>query len=265
MPGPPVFRHSFEIRYLDGDWQGRLSLLALQGYLQESAVLHCDSVGMTRAFLLENGLTWILNRIHIRVDHYPGFKEEVTVEPWPVNVGGLFNLREFRVLNPQGDVCAVATSRWILIDVNRKRPIRVPEMITSMFEVHEERVIDDPFDRMTDVTDPDLQKEFHVRLSDLDINQHANNASYLDWFLETVPSDVLSTHVPSSIEIDFKREATLGAALHVATAEQPPAPDGAREFRHALRLPSDNQLLAQGRSSWRPDTAHTPTGGRSSR
>lgn len=258
MPDPSVFGHSFEIRYLDADWQGRLSPLALQGYLQESAVLHCDTVGMTRAFLLENGWTWILNRIHIRVGHYPGFKEEVTVETWPVNVGGLFNIREFRVLDSQGDVCAVATSRWILIDINRKRPIRVPELITNMFEVHEERVIDDPFVRMTDVTEADIQKEFHVRLSDLDINQHANNASYLDWLLETVPSDILSTHVPSAIEIDFKREATLGAALHVATAEEPNAQAEPREFRHALRLTSDDLLLAQAHTSWRPNTDHVP-------
>jgi medium-chain acyl-[acyl-carrier-protein] hydrolase len=247
-----AYRHEYEVRYSDCGAQGRVTPVALYGYLQETAIRHCDSVDLTTDSLLEKGVTWMLNRVHAQFLHYPAFHDTVRVETWPVNVSGLYSLREFRVFDGAERLCAMATTRWVLIDIHRKRPVRPPAFMADALACDAKRVVDDDFPRLETVDTPEERRTFHVRLSDLDINHHANSACYFDWLLETAPASILRSHVPGSVEIAYKREAPLGASLEAQSQTLSTETDGEHAFLHTLRDSETNETLAQGRSRWVP-------------
>lgn len=246
--------HDYEVRYCESGGNGRVTPVALYSYLQESALRHCDHLGLTTQKLFEMGYTWMLNRVHLRVYHYPRCRERVSVETWPVNISGLYSLREFLVNDASGTQCAIATTRWVLIDVAKRRPVRPPEAMAVGFELNEQRALEDDFPRLAVVENPVAAKTFHVRLSDLDINQHANSRCYFDWVLETVPGEVLRGYVPASVEIHYRQETGLGDTIEASSSEIPGTEDGMRGFLHALAAPDSGGLLAQGRSYWREET-----------
>ena len=40
------------------------------------------------------------------------------------------------------------------------------------------------------ISEPQFEKEFQVRRSDIDTNDHINNTKYVEWVLEAIPQDV---------------------------------------------------------------------------
>jgi len=240
----------FEVRFNDTGRHSLITPMALFGFLQETAISHAESRGFPAEFLAEHHWTWVLNRVHLRVRHYPRWREKVVVTTWPSNLSGLYATREFLIADGSGRACGAATSRWVLVDVARKRAIRIPERIADGFYTDTERAIDDPFPREKEVETATLEKEFHVRLSDLDTNQHANSGSYFDWFLETVPTDVLTDLVPKTVEITYKRESVLGDTLRVKSAETEMPESQGRGFSHTIVRAADDAVVALGKSFW---------------
>lgn len=244
------YRQSFEVRFCEADRRSLLTPVAFFNYLQETAIGHGDSVGMDGESMTEMGYAWMMNRIHMRIDRYPLRRETVHVETWGSNLRGLFAIREWRVLDDDGSPIGCATARWIILDVHRRKIIKIPSQVPERYGEHEGRGLEDPFDRMTPIEAGNHEKHFHVRLSELDTNQHANSAAYIDWCLEAVPDDVLRDYVPRDIEITFKKESKLGDGLLAHSAEQPAKADESRVFQHAIRLQEDGTLLTMGNSLW---------------
>jgi len=252
----PGMKHSerFEVRFYEADRASRLTPVSLFNYLQETAIRHGDAVGMDGPALQKLGYMWMMNRLRLEVRRYPLRREEVRVETWGSCLHGLFAVREWRVTDAQGEVIALATGRWVVIDVARKKIIKIPAEMPAAYGEHEGRAIDDPFVRMDVPQDGVNTRRFHVRFSELDTNQHANSASYVDWCLEAVPQDVLDSHLPSVFEITFKKEAKLGEELVATSAETAGTAPGVRAFRHVLARAQDGAVNAIGASEWRPAT-----------
>jgi len=94
----------------------------------------------------------------------------------------------------------------------------------------------------------DDEKRFQVRFRDLDLNRHANNVSYIEWTLETVPEMLWQKSRIAELEIEYLAESVLGDTV-VAQAQLPKAAGG--EMRHRLFRSGDKRELVRARSLWR--------------
>lgn len=244
------FSEEFRVRISETDRKLRLQPVALFNFFLESAIRHSESLGRGPEDLHKRETNWFLLRIHVRVRRYPRRNEHVRVQTWPWRMKGVYAIREFHMVDEHGETCAEGTSQWAMIDMKRRRPIRLPDWILSAYEMVAERRIDDSFEKLPAVDRHDLRHEFRVRLSDLDANQHATSASYFDWCLEAVPTKVHDDLVPVSIEIHFKKEANYRELLEVRTATLAPASEGEQSFSHAIVRAADSTLLALARSRW---------------
>src|SRR5690606_4466399 len=188
----------------------RLTPVALFNYMQEVAIRHGEAVGMTPHALHEAGYVWMMNRIHLNVDRYPARGETVHVRTWATQLSGMYAIREWVAFDGNGERVARATGRWVLLDGHRRKIIRIPASLHDAYGVYPDRAIEDPFERMHPLASYTHERAFHVRLSDLDTNQHANSAVYMDWTLESVPDEVLERSIPHTIELTYKKECKLG-------------------------------------------------------
>lgn len=251
----PMSEHSayddvYRVRVYEADSTGRITPVSLFNYLQETAGQAARSLGRGHAELRSRGLAWFLNRFHLRVDQYPRIGETIHVRTWPYRMDKHASTREFEVLNAEGRMLARATSQWALINLMSRRISRVPEDIRESYPVIDRRMVEDDFKRLPIPAQTTFERTFHVRLSDLDVNQHANSACYVDWCLEAVPEATHEHHVPLVFEINYLREAAVREVLDSKSESLAPEHGFASEFAHQIVRRSDATRLAVARSRW---------------
>jgi medium-chain acyl-[acyl-carrier-protein] hydrolase len=258
QPTPPAvdladpYEAGYQVRVYEADHTGCLTPVSLFNYLQETASIAAAARSRGRLDLRAHGLAWFLNRFHLRIDRYPRIGEAVCVRTWPFRMDRHASIREFEVIDSSGAPYARATSQWVLINLLQRRVTRVPEWLRDSYPVHARRMLEESFSKLPSPAQPEFRIGFHVRISDLDVNQHANSASYVDWCLEAVPEGIHERLVPVEFEIHYLREASVRQALTVLSQPVPAGSEGAPVFLHQIQRDVDGTRLALGRSSWEP-------------
>lgn len=173
------FEKVFEVRSYQVDPDGKLSLTAMSNLFQEIAWRHADSADFGRT-LQEQHLSWILSRINITCANLPSWGDSIKVFTAGRGVDKLFAFREFLITNPQGDVLAQAMSSWVLMNVQNKRILRPEDALPPELFDPEEKPAWQP-ERIRLKGELLKSEKLKVRYSDLDLNNHVNNTSYVCW------------------------------------------------------------------------------------
>jgi medium-chain acyl-[acyl-carrier-protein] hydrolase len=173
------FEKQYEILSFQIDPKGKLRWASLADMLQEVAWKHADSRDFGQQ-LFEKGFMWVLSRFHIKVFEMPSWGEYIKIKTAGRGINKLFALREFEVENRQGKIIAKAMSAWLLLDIKSKRPLRPRQVLP--YELFD----DNPdISLVPDKINLDIElltsKSFSVNYSDLDMNNHVNNVSYIRW------------------------------------------------------------------------------------
>ena len=238
---------TYGLHTYDVDFEGRAHPAALLNFLQDAAVRQAAAHGFSVPDLVKKGLTWVLSRYHVRIFRYPKLGETIEVQTWPSGRQGIFALRDFKVTGPDGGTVLTATSSFMILDLNSKKPVRMDGLIPAE-AVLEERALPDDFQSLPEVAETPDPVRFPVRRQDLDFNRHVNNVVYIQWGLEAVPHDVLMSSRPSRIEISYKAEAFLGDTILSGVREEPGG-EG-RTFLHRITRETEGVEIARMRTIW---------------
>jgi medium-chain acyl-[acyl-carrier-protein] hydrolase len=245
---PPVWTESFRVRAYEVDATGRASVPALANWLQETAGNHATALGWAMDALQAQGRTWVLARLHLCLGHAPAWREDVRVTTWPSGVLRLYALREFRLTGAGEKEFGVATTGWVLLDLAGRRPVRLPSALEEMARRTPNRVLADPFAKLPEVGGVGGGKAFEVRLSELDMNRHANNVSVIAWALDALPDEVVLGTSLAELEIEFRAEALLGDRMLSRVHR---LVESSATFLHQLVRESDGREVARARTLWR--------------
>lgn len=174
------FNHT--VNYNEVDQNLTLRLDSLFGYLQFAAVNHSEMVGAGTEFLKQLGYTWVLGKIQIILDHMPRLGDPLEIFTWSLGAKGFVATRDFELCH-NGLNFAKATSIWYFIDINKRRPLKVPAHIIEKYNslnlepnfplLHKKKFV---FDGNIDFLD-----NISLRYSDFDSNLHVNNTAYFNY------------------------------------------------------------------------------------
>lgn len=241
MPTTPFLAH-YPVRAYEIGPAGHTSLQTVCNYMQDAAGDHAERLGVSVEQLLPQGLTWVMRRLHIQLHHLPHLHDVVEVETWPSGRNRLMATRDFYLRSGDAEL-GRATSAWLVLDIERRRPIRLPQQIIDIPLAERPRALEDPFDRLPE---PDAVAHtclFSVRYSDLDLNGHVNNVRYIEWAVESIPQHALDGRRIVDHEVEFRAETVHGDAVVVETsAEQ----DGV--YVHRLSHQGDGRVVAMSRT-----------------
>ena len=240
-----IHREEFIVRAYELDAQGRASVPTICNYLQEAAGRHATILGVAVDHLFKKNLTWILSRLHVHFTAFPQWREKVIVETWPSGREGKYGTRDFLILNKNGEILVRATSSWMMLDLKSLRPIVMPDFMHDIPIPDRDRAINDSFAKLTQPGKSDSEKQFDVRLHDLDINRHVNNVKYIEWTLESIPIDVWNLKIIKGLEISFRSETKYGERIRVQTE------NNANIFLHRIVSEQDRRILALVKTHWR--------------
>ena len=243
-----VWREAYRIRSYEVDCRNRLSILSIFAFMQEAASKHAEALGVSIHQLNSENYTWLLSRLKIKISSFPGWNDQVRVNTWPSGVQKLFALRDFEIKDTKGRSMAAAISAWLIIDLQKRRPVRITPFVERLKPIEGSHILDDRLDKLSALSDPAHEKSFAVRHSDLDINQHANNVKFVEWLVEGVPDVVLKAMAPVEFEINFLAEAFHNDQILAACT---PQNTGNTEYLHRLTRQQDGRELARAITKWR--------------
>jgi len=242
-----LYEKPFTVRYYEVGPSRLVRTATLLDYLQDAAAEHATLLKIGVEDLHHRELTWVLSRLRLSVARYPGVAETVLVRTWPSTRGSLASYREFELFDAAGEIVARATTAWVVLDLVRRRPVRLGDLLPD-YPLEPRRAIDDAFPSLPGPAPTEGGVRFTVRQSDLDMNRHVNNAVYVGWALESAPPALVAGRGPVDLEVGFRAEALAGDTVLARCA--PEAGAGAGRYLHEITRPKDGKELARLRVSW---------------
>jgi len=246
---PATWTEPYRVRSYETDPRGCLTIQSLCDYLQEAAGNHAEALNVSVERLTPLGLAWVLARLRVQVVAYPRWRDAVEVLTWPSGEDRLYATREFLLHGQDGTVLARASSAWLLMHAERKRPVRLPDFIKAINLPERARPLAAPAETLKPPSRPGHAQRFRVRYSDLDLNAHVNNARYVEWVAESVTERILRRHQITSLDIQYRAETHFGAVIHSRT--QQTLQGDTLEFAHDLTT-EDDRRVALARTRWTP-------------
>ncbi|MEW6672662.1 MAG: acyl-ACP thioesterase domain-containing protein [Thermodesulfobacteriota bacterium] len=246
----PTLREAYPVRSYEVDACGRLSISALCNFMQDAAGMHAEELGVSVAQLQKQNKTWMLSRLVLQMNAYPGRQDRLHVTTWPSGIRRLFALRDFLFRDDRNRPLGSAATAWLIIDMPTRRPLRVDPFVKHMNPGAQGDQSDPElnlFEKIPESSTYENELRFRIRYRDLDINRHVNNVSFIEWVVESLPTNVMHRSMLSGLEINFLAEAFHG---DIVISKSHPLEDRSGMFLHSVVREADGQELVRARTVW---------------
>jgi acyl-CoA thioester hydrolase len=104
-------------------------------WLDRAAELHADSLGYTRAFMLEHGIMWFVARHEIDYFAECWLDDDLVIATWVRDFHKVRSWRDYLIVRPRDStvICRAATL-WVLVDLATRRPRRIEREMIERFQ-----------------------------------------------------------------------------------------------------------------------------------
>ncbi|KAJ4958580.1 hypothetical protein NE237_025691 [Protea cynaroides] len=260
-----IFSQNYTIRSYDMGPNHKATIQTLMNLLQETALNHFKSMGLLKDGLgstpemSARNLIWILSKIHVVVDRYPTWNDDIRVETWFIPCGRNFMAIEWIICDSKnGEILTRASSKFMMMNKETRKlsewPVEVRREIEPQY-IDRLPLLDKDSSRLPKLNHSEmeyLRTDLIPRRNDLDINQHVNNVKYVAMMLESVPISFLESHEVYDVTVEYRRECGMNDVLRSLTS-----------FCHETNIDQCFHLLhsecgavvARGRTKWMPKHA----------
>ncbi|MCB2290670.1 acyl-ACP thioesterase [Clostridium sp. CS001] len=214
---PVITDRNYNIHYYEVDIHKKALITTIINYLGDMAMYQSEVLGVGIDYLKENNMAWMLYKWDITMDTYPLLNETIKVQTFAYSFKKFYGYRKHEIMDAEGNVIGHANSVWFLINMNRRRPMKITEGMYEVYGIDENNNIDMEIENIASISEIHSEKSFKVRYSDIDTNMHVNNVKYVAWALETVPKDVVLNYQLKNIKVTYEKETRYGETIKVST------------------------------------------------
>ncbi|HCT94139.1 MAG: hypothetical protein A2X19_03225 [Bacteroidetes bacterium GWE2_39_28] len=215
-----TYKENFTVKTYETDHTGKYKPTSWMYHMQEMANIHALSLGFGYDNLIGEGIAWVLSRIHVKFLKLPTWKDKLTIETWHKGSDRLFGFRDYQACDPEGNPIILTTSSWLIINTNTRRVQRMDSILGSDYAgAHLVNAIDEPAERLVSPQGMELRGSVKVNISDIDINQHANNIRYMEWSMNHISTELSSKMHVTELWINFNNECRLNDVVDIYVKE----------------------------------------------
>lgn len=198
----------------DFNKDGTLKLEAIVKIFENSGNAHSDIADDGNLNRTQNGIAWVLTDWKIQISEYPKYKDTLTARTWSQKATQVFNVsRDFELFS-NGTCDAVATTRWVALDLGTQRLLKIEQPLIEKYCPEEKSVFAEA--KLPKIPVPEQfenETEIKTRRSDIDFNGHVHNLTYIDYAMEALPPDVYSTRNFTQLRITYKNPVQSGETV----------------------------------------------------
>lgn len=197
------------------DFRGELFLRVLCNIFNDISELQTKKFGVDIPSLNKENQTWMLHRLHLLIHRLPTKGEIIQIETWPSGIDRLFALRDYRVLDENKQLLVEGISEWMLIDLNRRRPMRLTEKVFQMRNsAHCTPIVLPKLITRDEEIVTRQKRHFIATYDNIDFNGHVTQAAYIAWITNALPFYFLSQHRLKEIEVIYEHEIMPDAEIN---------------------------------------------------
>ena len=172
----------------------------------------------------------------LKILERPSYGETIKIVTWsrlPKKLGA-YTYRDFEVYHKE-KLIAVATSTWIMIDVDKEKIVKISEDIIERYKSESKSVFEDyEIEKIKEPDEFDSKVFYEIRKCDIDINKHVHNLNYLNIAYEALPENIKISDL-KNIRIMYKHQITYGVKVQCLYRKQ--------EDRNIITIKSEDSKI----------------------
>ncbi|OGU65562.1 MAG: hypothetical protein A2W30_02100, partial [Ignavibacteria bacterium RBG_16_36_9] len=207
-------------RAFDVDANDRMKVNTILDYFQDAASNDAERMNFGYSDFVPRGLTWVLSWAKFDFIEYPKFMDEIKIQTWGKKQFKLYSMRDYLLFNSKDEIICKGTSAWLLIDSKSLRP----KILTQLFPEIKMHESEDALSDLPTKIIPTEKNEYvyltQIRYSDIDLNQHANNAKYIELMLDCYNQEFHRSHTIKSLIVSFNAQSKYSDEIQLYKGTQ---------------------------------------------
>ena len=219
-----IWENKFRVRAFDVDANDRLKVNSILDYFQDAASNDAERRNFGYSDFVPMGLTWVLSWAKFEFINYPKFSDELKIQSWGKKQFKLFSLRDYLLLDSKDEIICKGTSAWLLIDSKSLRPKILPQLFPEIKMLDSKDALSDLPQKIIPTTETKIIYSTQIRYSDIDLNQHANNAAYIRLMLDCFDQGFHKAHTIKSLTVSYIAQSRYGDEIQLSIGTEKDIP-----------------------------------------
>ncbi len=206
-------KEEHRVEFGEIDFKEKLTLNGIVYYMQQVAANHAIKLNFSYYKSEDKSpYYWVISRVKFIMATYPKWQEHVSIETYPGGYNKLFAVRLFDLTNEKGDKIGHIIGDYILMDATTNRPVKIrgAEAPLNILDFPYEGEVLEKLSVPTQVEAEEIRK---VRYSEMDVNQHMNNAQHVRWTVDMLPLETFETKEIATLQINYTTGITYGTKV----------------------------------------------------
>lgn len=208
--------HEVFIGLRDVALNNKVTNTALLSYLEDAGGVHSNLVGYGLKDIPHVKRSWVLLNWKIQIFQRPTYGDKIKIKTWSRGIDKLYAYRDFQISDENNKIMGIATSKWVLLDIEKEKITRIGNEVAQAYTLEETRVFEEP--DLEKLTEPESfidSTTFTVNRSLIDVNNHLHNIYFMDIANEVLPMELYKNVEFTEIQMMCKKEIKLGDTVKV--------------------------------------------------
>ncbi|MBR3361824.1 MAG: hypothetical protein IKG39_10845 [Lachnospiraceae bacterium] len=212
-----VFKKEYVIKADQADENGRVTCGTLARLMQDATTAHMASLGIGVDTLMEKDLLWVIVCTQINITRLPKRGETIEQYTWAGAEKFGMHTRRYAFFSKEGEELLQAASLFLLVN-KESRTLSEAEKETvnlPLVEIAGEPKLPKMMQKFPSLM---FSKTHEVSASEIDYNEHVNNAVYLEWADTIFDPEFTEEQEIKEYWIQYDQEIVLGQKVEMKYA-----------------------------------------------
>lgn len=198
--------------------RGRAGLYSVLNFIQDVGWMHAQELQI----VLPQNQGWVFTRQKLEMTDWPAWNQEIQIRTWLRRPSGPFIFRDYEIARGP-EVIGRCTSTFAAMDLSTRK-LASQDWDAYAHAWRGEDTFTEVPQKLEWREGGDFLGRIQVRNSDIDLNEHVNNAKYAQWILDSIPMEILKGGLDlCAYEVNFLAESRLGDEIEVRHHELSPS------------------------------------------
>jgi acyl-ACP thioesterase len=212
-------RYKFQVRSYETDFNNRLKMSSVFNFMQFAAGLNANALGFGYDQFSPLGYFWVLSRVLVEWRGNVQFDEDIIIETWPSGIQGLLATRDFKFYSSDEELLGKAKTAWLIMDQKSGRPVPSERLAFPLPEFDIPPAINNTPGKIRDPENKTTLGKRRAVYSDIDVNQHVNNAKYIEYIFDALPASLQNHKQNLRFQINYIKEMKLHETIELYYTE----------------------------------------------
>ena len=137
-----IFEHDFCMGIKDIGKDNFIKNRAILEMLEDIGAYHSDLAGYGAKDIEKTNVVWILAGWKLDVIKRPKYGQKIHIKTWGRDMSKAVTYRDFELYSNNNELCAIATSKWVLVSTKTGKITKITEEIAHKYMPEDKSVYD---------------------------------------------------------------------------------------------------------------------------